>query len=354
MLTTLPLLDNLEVTPEAATPRLPRISWKVRRGPILHANPLNDDPSVLSLNIAQGCMHRCTFCSIRGHASYRGDEEIHLYAKSAKHLAAELAKRTILPRAVVISPSCDPFAPSLLIQEETLSVVRVLAEYGIESWLMTRGLIRPKILHGLAAYCDKVRIRVAMTTADRQLQRSIEPLTAPPVLRMRQLRRLRAMGIRVDVAIEPLLLGVTDTRENLLPLLRGLVESGIESVSVGYAFMRSGIRANIEKAVEAAGVSMEEIDEATKRDQFDSWADRRGQVPAARRRERSYCVGHRPWRRVGDSRLGLRHHQSRFPQASRGAGRPRRALAAFAAGQPIRWMMGQSKVVAHFGCLVTR
>ena len=289
-LTTLPLLDNLEVTPEAATPRLPRISWKVRRGPILHANPLSDDPSVLSLNIAQGCMHRCTFCSIRGHASYRGDEEIQLYAKSAKHLAAELAKRTILPRAVVISPSCDPFAPSLLIQEETLSVVRVLAEHGIESWLMTRGLIRPKILQGLAAYHAKVRIRVAMTTADRQLQRSIEPLTAPPVLRMRQLRRLRAMGIRVDVAIEPLLLGVTDTRENLLPLLRDLAESGIESVSVGYAFMRSGIRGNIEKAVEAAGVDMEEIDEAYQKGPVLT----SGLIAAARylprvKRERSYA-----------------------------------------------------------------
>ncbi len=290
-LTALPLLDSLGETAEAAAPRLPKISWKVRRGPILHANPLSDDPSVLSLNIAQGCMHRCTFCSIRGHASYRGDEEIQLYAKSAKHLAAELAKRTILPRAVVISPSCDPFAPSLLIQEETLSVVRVLAEHGIESWLMTRGLIRPKILQGLATYRNKVRIRVAMTTADRQLQRSIEPLTAPPRLRMRQLRTLRAMGIRVDLAIEPLLPGVTDTRENLLPLLSSLAESGIDSVSVGYAFMRSGIRNNIEKAVEAAGVEVEEIDQAYQKGPILT----SGLIAAARylprvKRERSYAA----------------------------------------------------------------
>ena len=72
----LPLLDGLpdeawgdEAPPQ---PRLPHVTWKVRRGSLLHANPISDDPSVLSLNLAQGCMHRSTFCSIRGHAAYRG------------------------------------------------------------------------------------------------------------------------------------------------------------------------------------------------------------------------------------------------------------------------------------------
>ncbi len=94
---TLPLLDGLadESSAEWETqPRLPRVSWPVQRRPVLHANPLSDDPAVLSLNLTQGCIHRCTFCSIRGHASYRGDEEINIYANSAKLLEAELARRT--------------------------------------------------------------------------------------------------------------------------------------------------------------------------------------------------------------------------------------------------------------------
>ena len=100
---TLPLLDGLPDEAwgpeEAARPRLPHVAWKVRRGSLLHANPLGDDPSVLSLNLAQGCVHRCTFCSIRGHAGYRGNEEIGLYANSAKHLKAELGRLTVRPRA---------------------------------------------------------------------------------------------------------------------------------------------------------------------------------------------------------------------------------------------------------------
>src|ERR1700722_6324435 len=125
----LPLLDGLPEeawsVEEAAHPRLPHVAWKIRRGSLLHANPLGDDSSVLSLNLAQGCMQRCTFCSIRGHAGYRGDEEISLYANTAKHLKAELARRSDRPRAVVMSPSSDPFAPNLLIQEDTLSVIKV-------------------------------------------------------------------------------------------------------------------------------------------------------------------------------------------------------------------------------------
>src|SRR3954452_20951933 len=160
----LPLLDGLNESEPASQedrPRLPRITWRVRRGPLLHANPLSDDASVLSLNLTQGCLHQCTFCSVRGNAAYRGNEEIGLYANSAKQLTAELNRRTTLPRAVVISPSSDPFAPSLLIQETTLSVVRVLAEAGVESWLMTRGFIRPSILEALLPYRDKIRLRIA-------------------------------------------------------------------------------------------------------------------------------------------------------------------------------------------------
>jgi DNA repair photolyase len=288
----LPLLEGLSDSDAATFPadnRLPHVTLKSRRGPLLHANPLNDDPTVLSLNIAQGCMHRCTFCSIRGHASYRGDEEIFLYANTAKVLDAELAKRSILPRAVVISPSCDPFAPNLLIQEETLHVVRVLAKYGIEAWLMTRGFVRPKILEGLQQFHDKVRLRVAMTTANRKLQRIVEPLTAPPTLRMRQLRVLRASGFRVDVAIEPLIPGVTDTRENLHPLLKRLAEAGIESVSVGYAFMRAGIRANLETALDALEIDVGDIDAEYKKGPVMT----SGLIAAARympriKRERSY------------------------------------------------------------------
>ena len=291
----LPLLDGLPEEAwgieESAHPRLPHVAWKVRRGSLLHPNPLSDDPSVLSLNLAQGCMHRCTFCSIRGHAAYRGNEEIGLYANTAKHLKTELARRTERPRAVVMSPSSDPFAPNLLIQEDTLSVINVLAEEGIEAWLMTRGFIRPKVLEALLPHRNMIRLRIGMTTADRRLQRSIEPLTASPVLRFRQLKALNKAGFRLNVAIEPLLPGITDTRENLRPLLRELADAGIDQASVGYAFMRAGIRANVEETLKRDGLDIDDLDEAYRKGPVLT----SGLIAAARylprvRRERSYAA----------------------------------------------------------------
>jgi DNA repair photolyase len=243
---------------------LPRLVWRDRTGPVLHANPISNDPSVLSLNLAQGCVHRCAFCSVRGHAGYEGDESIHVYRDTVRQLELELAKRSMRPRAVVISPSCDPFAPVLGLQEETLEIVRLLARQGIESWLMTRGWIRPRILAGLVAHRSAVRIRMGFVTQSRALQRALEPLTAPPRMRIRQVAALRQAGIPVEVALEPLLPGITDTRANVGPLLEALSKAGIGRVSAGYAFLRTGIRANLEQAAKEAGSSLQELDEAYK------------------------------------------------------------------------------------------
>ena len=58
-------------------------------------------------------------------------------------------------------------------QEETARLVQKLAKRGIDSWLMTRGYIRPSILRMLAAHKERVRVTVGLTTLNRGLQRII-------------------------------------------------------------------------------------------------------------------------------------------------------------------------------------
>lgn len=273
----LPLLNGFEAISmqnrsEAPSPRkqrekqriqhLPVISSRARRSPVLHRSPTAADPSVLSLNLARGCYHRCAFCSLRGHAAYEGDREVYLYRNTAEQLERELSLSRFKPRAVILSPSCDPFAPDSRIQRETLAVVRVLARRGIDSWIMTRGFIRPEILHELVSLRTHLRMRLAMTTLDRALQRRLEPLAAPPTLRLRQLRALLRAGVAIEVAIEPLLPAITDTSENLRPLLSALGQCGIRQVSAGYAFLRTGIRQNLRRAFSGAEVSFKKAESA--------------------------------------------------------------------------------------------
>ena len=253
---TLPLSPTRDLfsTPAAPALQLPRVRLAQRQGPVLHPTSLAPTAEVLGLNIARGCGHRCGFCSVRAYPKYVGDETLLVYGDTAERLAEELATGP-RPRAVFISPSTDPFPPLNEVQQVAAEVVRTLARHGIEAWLMTRGLIRPAALDVLAAHRERVKVTVALTTLDRHLQRTLEPLAAPPRLRLRQIGRLRQLGVPVQVALDPLVPGLTDTRESLSALLAGLAEVGVRQVTAGYMFLREGIADNLAKALAASGLA---------------------------------------------------------------------------------------------------
>jgi DNA repair photolyase len=226
---------------------LPAITPPPERGHLLHPTPLGDARHVLGMNLTRGCVHRCAFCCVRGSEHAATDDGL-LIEDAANRLDAELRALTVKPRAVFVGPGTDPFPPRNDVQHEAVRVVEVLARHGVQAWLMTRGFIRPPALDVLARHRKQVRVTVAFTTLDRSLQSLLEPGTAPPRLRLRQLRILRERDIPVQVSVDPLLPGITDTRENLVPLLAGLASVGIQQITAGYAFLRGGIGAALRRA----------------------------------------------------------------------------------------------------------
>jgi DNA repair photolyase len=224
-----------------------------RNGQGLHPSPFADQPDVLSLNLTRGCVHRCAFCSIRAHGSYAGDDVIYLYSNSAEQLDQELARRRRRPRAVFISPSTDPFPPVAEVQAETARVVEVLAKHEVEAWLITRGFIRPSAMKVLAEQRKWVKVTIALMTLDRGLQRRLEPLCASPRLRLREIAELRQRGIAVKTALEPLIPGLTDTRECVEPILDALAQVGVRHVRTSYLFLRSRIEDNLIQTLEPIG-----------------------------------------------------------------------------------------------------
>jgi DNA repair photolyase len=234
---------------ETPTLRLPRVVRAPRAGPALHATPLFTDPEILGLNLLRGCAHRCAFCSVRGSPYYGGDDELVLYDDTSGRLAAELDGRGRLPRAVFVSPATDPFPPIAEVQQETARVVAALAGRGVETWLMTRGFVRPEAMTVLEVHRVRVRVTVSMTTCDRGLQRRLEPWTASPRLRLRQIAALRRRDIPVQVALDPLIPGVTDTRENLAAVLRAVAAAGVRRVTTSYLFLREGITEQLTAAL---------------------------------------------------------------------------------------------------------
>jgi DNA repair photolyase len=237
-----------------------------------------------------GCVQRCGFCSARAHPIHPGDDTVFLFADTAERLERELANLRRRPRAVFISPATDPFPPSLEIQAETVRVVEVLARHQVDAWLITRGYIRPFALRQLEACREHVRVNIGLTTLDRDLQRALEPLAAPPHLRLRQIERLRSVGIPVQVGLEPLIPSLTDTRTNLTKLLGALAQVGVQHVTTSYLFLRPGIQNNLVHALKAHS-----LDEAVL-DAFEDGPLLKGKALAAARylprsvRQRGYAA----------------------------------------------------------------
>lgn len=265
---------------------LPRVERSADAGSLLQPGPWQDKADVLSLNLTHGCVHQCAYCCVPGALA----QVINLPGNLAARLAQALDARPRRPRAVFLSPACDPFPPLAEVQAETCRVVEVLAERGVEAWLMTRGFIRPTAQRVLAAHRDRIKVTVGLTTPERSLQRVLEPLAASPRLRLRQIRSLRQQGINVQVEVGPLLPGLTDTRGNLEPLLAALAECGIRRVTASYAFLRPSIAAQLLQALEGAGLADLVLTEYQ-----DGPLLRAGVGPAARylpkaRRQRGYAA----------------------------------------------------------------
>ena len=59
----------------------------------------------------------------------------------------------------------------------------------------------------------------------------------------------------MQVALEPLIPGLTDTREGLTPVLEALARLGVRHLRTSYLYLRTGIEENLMGALEPAGLA---------------------------------------------------------------------------------------------------
>lgn len=245
---TLPSGGSDSVVPQFNRPivrRIPHPEFVLRRG------PYPGRPDVCSVDPFRGCAHRCSFCPVRASSDYSGDQSVFLYEGLTERLSVELAARKDKPRVVLVAPSTDPFQPIAEIQRQTLEIVRVLGRHGVITWLSTRGSIEPAVLDALAHHRDMIRITVALTSLDPDLQKALEPAASPAPERLHLITELKALGIPVEVNLEPLLPNVTDQRDSLQAILESLADRDVTSVSAGYLVLRPGLREQMQRELAA-------------------------------------------------------------------------------------------------------
>ncbi len=244
-------IDKLQRLQEAeAVPvrRLPKPAFLLQRG------PFRNRPEIMVLEPARGCDHRCAFCPTQAQQEV-SDEPVSLIEGVSDWLSAEFSARSFKPHIVMVGPASDPFQPIPELQREVGRIIEILAERGVTSWVSTRGVIQADVLDVLERNRDHVRVTVSINTIDADIQRVLEPHASSPEERLKLVAELKRRKIPVEVALDPLIGGLTDTPNRLAALLQRLSALGVERVIAAYLVLRPGVKERLSQMLAPAGIA---------------------------------------------------------------------------------------------------
>jgi DNA repair photolyase len=211
-----------------------------------------------SLNPYMGCVHRCTFCYVRGF-ELRADRpfddrygrSIRVKTNVVDVLRRELAKPTWEHETVAIGAATDPYQPAEGRYRLTRGCIEALGAASNPFSLITRGpmIVRDLDVLAHAARHASVSVTFSIPTLDDEVWRKTEPGTAHPRQRLRALSELVEAGIKASVGMAPILPGISDRPEQLEEVVREARAAGACGVWTNLLFLRPGTREHFLQAL---------------------------------------------------------------------------------------------------------
>ncbi len=192
-----------------------------------------------SLNPYTGCAHQCTFCYARATHAYRELDGVRewgsvLAAKVnlADVLRADLAGRAYGGEEIAIGTATDPYQAIEGRFRLMRGVLAALRDARAPFHITTRSplVVRDLDLLAQCARRAEVSVNVSIATLDERLAREIEPTVAPPRQRLRAVRAVAAAGVRVGVAVAPVLPDLTDDEASMSAVVHAAAEAGASHV----------------------------------------------------------------------------------------------------------------------------
>jgi DNA repair photolyase len=204
-----------------------------------------------SLNPYMGCVHQCTFCFVRAFekladrpADGRYGTSIRVKTNLVEVLTRELARRSWRREQVVVVTATDPYQPAEGRYRLTRACLGELARADTPFSIITRGPLVWRDVDVLqeAALRAEVSVNVSVPTLDDRVWRTTEPGTAPPRRRLEIVRRLVDAGIRTNVAVAPILPGLSDAPEQLAETVAAARAAGAHHIWANVLNLRPGTR----------------------------------------------------------------------------------------------------------------
>lgn len=220
-----------------------------RRSAVLTPSSLACLSRMPTINLTSGCAHGCLYCYTRGYSTHPGEDKVVFYGNTLEKLKSELARKRTKPQAVYFSPSSDIFQPVPDILDLGYNIIEFLFSKGIGVAFLSKGHIPDKTMRLLLSYRDKVRAQVGLTTLDEDIQRMFEPNTASPQVRVEQIAKLIAGGIVTEARLDPVLPGLTDSKDTLQHLFSVLARAGIKRAAISLLFLRPSVIESLKRNV---------------------------------------------------------------------------------------------------------
>lgn len=214
-------------------------------------NRVRGMPFEWSLNPYMGCAHRCTFCYVRAFerradrpSDSRYGASIRVKVNVAQVLRSELARRSWTREFVAIGAATDPYQPAEGRYRLTRACLAALAEAANPFGIVTRGplVVRDRDVLAAAAARARVTVHLSIPTLDDAVARATEPGAPPPRQRLRAVRALADAGIRVGVAMAPVIPGISDSPAALAEVVRAARDAGATKIWTNLLYLRPGTR----------------------------------------------------------------------------------------------------------------
>jgi DNA repair photolyase len=208
-------------------------------------------PFEWALNPYRGCTHACEYCYARKYQRHlelgAGDDfssVIFVKINLVAVLRRELTRPGWTHESVSVGTATDPYQPIEGHYKLTRRSLEVLTDTGTPFAIVTKG---PMVLRDLdilkrataGAGCE---VRLSVPTTDQDAWARLEPGTAPPAQRLRAVRTLVDAGIDAGVLMNPLVPGITATRENIERTVAALADAGAPFVGTNVAHLDAGVR----------------------------------------------------------------------------------------------------------------
>ena len=189
--------------------------------------------SGFGMNIYRGCQHGCVYCDSRSRCYQFAHlfEDIEVKENALELLEAALKSKR-KPCMLGTGSMSDPYMPA----EEKLGMTRGMLElaekYGFGATVLTKSDLVLRDLDVLRRINrqSKAVVQISLTMADDRLSQILEPNVCPTSRRIEVLHQLRQAGIPTVVWLCPVLPFLTDTEENLLPILEACRDAGVKGI----------------------------------------------------------------------------------------------------------------------------